>query len=93
MNLRSWLSAKRVTHHRVRYLNSLESIIKFSRGKLQEERTITSDIIMPVRKIASESLVQIFEIPAIFVTIGPANFFTLMAFISTSVIRRMRQTL
>ena len=27
---------------------------------------------------------------AIFVTIGPANFFTLMAFISTSVIRRMR---
>jgi len=32
-------------------------------------------------------------VTAIFITIGPANFFKLMAFISTSVIRRMRQTL
>ena len=44
------------------YCNSLESIIGFSWGKLQEEHTIISEIIMPVYELATESPIQMFEI-------------------------------
>ena len=62
MNLRSYLGARKVTHHRVCRLNSLGRIIRFSRGELREKRTIVGDIIMPVRKLAAKSFIQMFEI-------------------------------